>query len=410
MPTKAMIRSAEVMHLVARRAAEFGVEIEGTVRFNLSRAVARKDAIVQGIVEGIHKALARRHERLTFIRGQARFLNDHEVDTGERRLSFEKAIIATGARRSIPPIEGLEAVEYLNNDTALHLKHVPSSLVVIGGGYVGIEFAQMYARFGSRVTLLGRNPQLAKGEDGELADLLAEYLREEGVDVLTEAPVMRVYEERGEKVVVAHVDGRERAFRAEAILVATGRVGNTDDLNLAAAGVEVGGRGFVQVNEELRTSQPHIWAVGDVKGGWMFTHVASYDGPIAALNAIKGVGRAVDYRVVPRAIFSDPTLAAVGLTEAEARERGYDVVVGSVPADGARAKAIGDRRGRLKAVVDAQTRRILGFHILAPHGDVLLHEAVAAMHDHGVIERISKSIHVHPTLSEMVKAAAKAAR
>ncbi len=168
--------------------------------------------------------------------------------------------------------------------------------------------------------------------------------------------------------------------------------------------------GFVQVDEQLTTSQPNISAIGDVKGGWMFTHVATHDGPIAALNAVKGAGRSVDYRVVPRVIFSDPALAAVGLTETEASEQGYDVAVGSVPVQGARSMAIGDPRGRLKAVVNQADGEILGFHILAPHGDELLHEVVAAMHDHGRIERIGKSIHAHPTLSEMVKAAAKAAK
>ena len=185
---------------------------------------------------------------------------------------------------------------------------------------------------------------------------------------------------------------------------------NTDSLDLAAAGVTIEERDFVTVNDQLQTQQSHIWAIGDVKGGLMFTHVATYDGPIAALNAIKGLGRTVDYRVVPRAIFCDPTLAAVGLTEADARAKGYDVIVGSVLAGGARAKAIGDQRGLLKAVVDKTTGEILGFHILAPHGDDLLHEAVAAMYDHGTIDRISKSIHIHPTLGEMVKGAARAAR
>lgn len=405
-----MICSAEVMHLVARRAAEFGVEVQGPVRFNLAKAVARKNRIVQGIIENIYRGLQERQDTITFLRGHARFVSDHEVDTGDRRISFEKAIIATGARRFVPPIEGLESVEYLNNDTALHLKDLPSSLIVIGGGYVGIEFAQMYARFGTRVTLIGRNPQPAKGEDRELADLLADYLREEGIEVYTNAPVVRVSEERKTKVVVARVNGQERAFRAEAVLLAAGRVGNTDDLDPAAAGVEVDRRGFVRVDEELRTGQPHIWAVGDVKGGWMFTHVATYDGPIAALNAVKGIQRRVDYRVVPRAIFSDPVLAAVGLTEEEAREQGYDVIVGRAPADGARSKAIGDTRGLLKAVVDARTGEILGFHILAPHGDDLIHEVVVAMHGHGTVDRITQSIHVHPTLSELVKAAARAAR
>lgn len=405
-----MIRSAEVMHLAARRAAEFGVEVEGSVKFNLAKAVARKDAIVQGIIDGIYGGLDRRREAITFVRGETRFLNDHEIDTGEGRLSFEKAIVATGACNVVPPIKGIAEIDYLTNRSALLLEKLPASMVIIGGGYIGIEFAQMYGRYGTEITLLGRNRQLSPGEDPELAGLLADYLREEGITVHTDTPVTSVRAEGSEKIVTARVNSVETDFRAEVILLAAGRVANTDSLTLGEVGISANEQGFIQVDDQLRTNQPHIWAIGDVKGGWMFTHVATYDGPIAALNAVKGVGRTIDYRVIPRAIFSDPTLAAVGLTEAEAREQGYDVVIGTVPADGARAKAIGDRRGRLKAVVNDATGEILGFHILAPHGDDLLHEAVAAMHDHGSIERISKSIHVHPTLSEMVKAAAKAAR
>lgn len=351
-----------------------------------------------------------RREALSFIRGQARFLNDHEIDTGDGRLSFEQAIIATGARNVVPAIAGIETIDYLTNRTALDLADLPTSLVIIGGGYIGIEFAQMYGRYGTAVTLLGRNVHLAPGEDPELSDLWADYLREEGITVHTGTPVVSVRPNGQQKIVTALVDGVETDFQAEVILLAAGRVGNTAGLALSAAGVTAAEGGFITVDDQLRSSQPHIWTIGDVKGGWMFTHVATYDGPMAALNAVQNLGRRVDYRVVPRAIFSDPTLAAGGLTEAEARAEGYDVTVGSVPADGARAKAIGDRRGRLKAVVDKATREILGFHILALHGDDLLHEAVATMHNHGSIERISKSIHTHPTLREMVKGAARAAR
>ena len=405
-----MLRSAEVMHLVARRAAEFGIEVDGDVRFHLDQAVGRKDDIVRGIHRSIYGALDRRKEAIDLLRGEARFLNEHEIDTGERRLSFEKAILATGARRVVPPIPGLAEVEPLTNRTALDLTDLPASMVIIGGGYVGIEFAQMYGRFGTRVTLLGRNAHLAPSEDPELSELLAGYLRDEGIDVHTNAPVTSLRKAGHESVIVATVDGDDREFQADEVLVAAGRVGNTDQLDLAAAGVSSAGSNFIAVDRQLTTSQPNIWAIGDVKGGWMFTHVATYDGPIAALNAVKASGRSVDYRAVPRVIFSDPALAAVGLTEVEAREQGYDVSVGSVAADGARPLAIGDRRGRLKAVVNQADGEILGFHILAPHGGDLLHEAVAAMHDNGGIERIGKSMHAHPTLSEMVKAAARAAK
>ena len=398
------------MHLVARRAAEFGVDVEGPVRFNLIKAMARKDQIVAGIQKGIYAGLRRKEGAITFLRGEASFLSEHEIDAGDGRLSFDKAIIATGARRATPAIQGLDQVEYLTNRTALQLQELPRRMVVVGGGYIGIEFAQMYARFGTQVTLLGRNVHLAPGEDPELADVLADYLREEGVELHTGAPVLRVGKADSGITVTAQVDGEERTFAGDALLIATGRVGNTDALGLANAGVATRGRGFIKVDEQLRTSQPNIWALGDVKGGWMFTHVATYDGPIAALNAVKDAGKRTDYRVVPRVIFSSPALGAVGLTEAEAREQGYDVVVGKVSAVSGRSQAIGDTRGLLKAVVNAKDKEILGFHVLAPHGDDLLHEAVVAMHDHGTIDRISKSIHVHPTLSELVKSAAKAAR
>jgi pyruvate/2-oxoglutarate dehydrogenase complex dihydrolipoamide dehydrogenase (E3) component len=405
-----MLHSAAVMHLVARRAADFGVEIDGQVRFDLTRAVSRKDDIVTGVRTGIHDGLTRRGDSVTFIRGEANFAGDHEVDTGDGRVSFDKAIIAAGARNLTPPIEGIDDVEYLTNRSALELEDLPQSLVIIGGGYVGIEFAQMFSRFGSAVTLLGRNAQLAPGEDSELSALLADYLREEGVEVHTSTPVTSVRLEGGYKAVSALVGGDPVVFRADELLLAAGRGADTKPLRLHQAGVETDSRGSVVVDDELRTSQPHIFAIGDVKGGWMFTHVATYDGPIAALNAVENLGKTTDYRVVPRAVFSDPTLAAVGLTEEEARKRGHEVAVGTVAAGGARAKAISDTRGRLKAVVDARSREILGFHILAPHGDDLLHEAVAAMHGRGTIDRIAKSIHIHPTLSEMVKAAARAAK
>lgn len=405
-----MLRSAEVMHFVARRAAEFGVEVDGDVRFRIDKAVARKDAIVRGIRDSIYGALDHQKAKIDFVRGHARFTDRHEIDTGDRHLTFDNAIIATGARRVTPPIAGLGDVDYLDNNTALQLGSLPSSMVVVGAGYVGIEFAQMYARFGVQVTMLGRNAHIAKGEDAELSDLLAEYLRDEGIDVLTSAAVRSVRKAGTGLVIVVDVGGIERQVHAESLLIATGRVGNTDELDLAAAGLTPDDRGFLSVDEQLRTEQSHIWAIGDVKGGWMFTHVATYDGPIAALNAIKAAGKTVDYRVVPRAVFSDPTLAAVGLTEEEARTRGHHIKVGTVPMGGARAMAIGDTRGMLKAVVDESSGEILGFHVLAPHGDDLLHEAVVAMHGHGRIERISKSIHVHPTLSEMVKSAARAAK
>lgn len=398
------------MHLAARRAAEFGVEIAGSVQFNLPVAMARKDRIVKGIISGIYDALDKRKDSIRFLRSPATFVNAHEVETGDDRVIFNKAIIATGARAGIPPVPGLEEVGFITNREALALTRMPESLIVIGGGYVGIELAQMYSRFGSHVVLLGRNRQLTPGEEPDLARRLAAYLKKEGLEVHTSATVTQVEQRDGLKVVTAHIKGASQQFSAEQILVAAGRVPNTTGLGLENAGVEVTKRGAIVVDAQLRTSMPHIFAIGDVCGGYMFTHRATYDGPIAALNAVKDSGRETDYRVLPRAVFSVPTLAAVGLTESEALARGHQIRVGKAQAVGGRSNALGDTRGMLKVILEEDTNVILGFHILAPHADDLIHEAVVAMHDHGTIERISKSIHVHPTLSELVKSVAKAAR
>ena len=253
-----MLRSAEVMHLVARRAAEFGIEVDGRVRFHLDQAVGRKDEIVRGIHQSIYGALDRQKKAIDFVRGEARFLTEHELDTGDGRLTFEKAIVATGARRVVPTIPGFEEVKPLTNRSALDLSDLPSSMVIVGGGYVGIEFAQMYGRFGTRVTLLGRNAHLAPSEDPELSELLAGYLRDEGIDVHTSAPVTALRKDGQASVVSATVGEDQREFRADSVLVAAGRVGNTDQLDLAAAGVARAAMGFVTVDGQLTTSQPNI--------------------------------------------------------------------------------------------------------------------------------------------------------
>ena len=321
---------------------------ESALGFNMGTAVARKNNIVQGIIHGIHGAL-KRQDAITFIKGPARFVDPHEIDTGESRLTARTIIIATGARRAVPAIEGLDEAEYLTNRSALELDHVPSSIVVVGGGYVGIEFAQMLSRCGSRVTLLGRNDQIASGEDAELSTLLADMLRDEGIAVHTGVTVRKVHRSNGPyRITSTGFDG-EQQFEADDLLLATGRVGNTDDLGLSAAGIAIRKREFIPTNDQLQSNQSHIFAIGDVKGGWMFTHVATYDGPIAAHNAVSTASRTVAYRVVPRAIFSDPTLAAVGLTETEARDRGHDVAVGwfplsaRVPWPSATREAVGNR-------------------------------------------------------------------
>lgn len=247
-----------------------------------------------------------------------------------------------------------------------------------------------------------------KQEDEEISLALAEMLHSEGIDVHTGVPVVRVEKDKAAKTVFVKMGDTERAFRAEAILLAAGRVAQTEDLGLEHTGVELAGP-FIRADEGLHTTAENIWSIGDANGGAMFTHRATYDAPIAALNAVKSLEKKTDYRVVPRAVFTEPALASVGLTEKEALEAGYDIKVGKhLFAHTGRAKAIGETEGLVKIVVETQSNRILGASIFGPHADILIHEVAVAMHNRGTIEAISKTIHTHPTLSEAVKSAAKA--
>jgi len=410
-PTKTLLRSAEVMHLVRDRAAEYGVVgvDPQKLSFDLAKAVARKDSIVAWVHSGVYKALDH-NKNITFLRGQAEFSSPVELRVDGRLITVEKSILATGSQAAPASIPGLEQAGYITNNEALKMERVPSSMIVIGAGYEGVEFAQMYARFGTRVTLLGRAPRVMPQAEPELSDRLGEILRAEGVELHTSAEVVRAGGLNGSRYVMVREGGVERRYQAELLLVAVGRIARVKGLGLRQAGVEMRGP-FVHANSELRTTRDNIWSIGDANGGAMFTHRATYDGPIAALNSVKGIGREVDYRVVPWAVFTEPAMASVGLTEAEAKRQGFAVKVGLADfADSGRAKAMGTTEGRVKLIVETETERLLGGHILGPHADILIHQVVTAMYPGGTAESIAKSIHVHPTLSEVVKRAARSAR
>ncbi len=399
------------MHLVRDRAAEFGVQgvDPDALSMDMAAAVARKDAIVAGIQAGIHKRL-KRNQNLTFIKSHAQFTSPVDLRIDGKAVTAQNTILAVGSQLAPFDIPGIEEAGYLTNYEALNLEELPSTMIIIGAGYEGVEFAQMYARYGTKITMLGRSPLVMPHEEPELSKMLGDILKEEGVDLHTSSEVIRSGKDRGIKYVVAMEDGSERRYEAEALLVAVGRTARVADLGLQQAGVEMEGL-YVAADGQLRTSVPNIWSIGDVNGGYLFTHRATYDGPIAALNIVKALGREVDYRVVPRAVFTEPTLASVGLTEAEAKALGHDVGVGTADFAGSgRAKAIGLPVGMVKLVADDGTGELLGGHILGPRADDLIHEVVTATYKNGSATSIAKSIHVHPTLSEVVKRAAKALR
>ena len=410
-PTKTLLRSAEVMHLVRNRSAEFGVRgmDPQALSFDLTAAVQRKDAIIAGIVSGIQRNI-QRNDGIDFITGRAEFTSPVDLKVDGKALQADKTILAIGSTIITPPIPGLDEAGYITNNEALHLSTVPASMIIIGGGYVGIEFAQMYSRFGTNVTLLGRAPRVMPNEEPELSEYLGTLLSDEGIELHTSAEVKAAGKTNGQRYVIAQVDGIEKRFESDVILLAAGRAAPVADLGLDEAGVEMAGA-FLSSNEQLQTTAPNIWSLGDANGGYLFTHRAIYDGPIAALNAVKGLGKTVDYRVVPRAAFTEPALASVGMTEQQARDAGYKVKIGIEQfADYGRAQAIGETEGMVKIVVDDNNDEILGGHILGPHADILIHQVAIAMHENGTLDRLTKTIHVHPTLSEVVKGAAKAAR
>jgi len=406
-PSKALIRSAEVAHEVAR-AAEFGVRVRGD-EVDFAAVMER----VRGIIDrGSHGAEAwlESLDGLRLVRGEARFASATCLSVDGERLCAPRIVVATGAEPRVPPIPGLEATPYLTSDDVLELRELPKRLIVVGGGPVALELGQALGRLGARVTLVEILPRLLPAEEPELVNALAGYLAEDGMELLLGATIHRAEVGSGaaRRLLVTH-SGAERTLEAEAILVATGRGPAVEALDLAAAGV-VGDRRGIGVDARLRTSQPSVWAAGDVLGPpfGAFTHVARRLGVEVAENALDLHPHDVDRDVGPRAIFTDPELVGIGLTEAAGRDAGYDVRVGTATFRGGKARAWGEERGMAKVVAEARTGRILGAHVLAYHGADLIHPvAVAMAAGDGTAAPLLRAAHVHPTLGEVVKAAAE---
>lgn len=346
-----------------------------------------------------------RDDGVTLFRGRARFVSEHALECDGEVVRFDHALIATGARPAIPAIPGLDQVPFATSDDLLRATELPAHLVALGAGAVSLEFAQSYRRLGGDVTVVLRGGRLARGEDAELTALLATYLEAEGVRIQAGVAPERVELDAGRPSVVL-ADGTR--VTGDRLLVGLGRTPEVDGLGLEEAGIAFGPSG-VTVDGHLRTTRPHVFAIGDAIGGLMFTHVATYEAPIAVANMLDGTAERPDYRTVPRVIFTDPELAGVGLTEEQARESGYELEVRRFDVGkGGKSRALGDRRGRVKFVLDAKTGVILGTHILSRHGADLLPGPMIAMNaPGGTLAPLLATIHPHPTLSEAVKVAAR---
>lgn len=398
-PSKALIRSAKVLRLM-RRASDFGLN-PSDVSFDFEKVMDRMRYVQQQV--GKHDSPERFKELgVTLFSGSAAFLSPTELQVGETRIQTKKVVIATGSRTAIPPIKGLEEVGFLDHVSVFTLSRLPQSVVILGGGPIGIEFAQLFARFGVRVTVLEVVGQVLPREDQEIAHALAAILRGEGIDIQTCTKAFRIEKDGAEKIVHGECTGAAMTFRAEEIFLATGRRPNVEGLNLETVKVKYNGKGVV-VDDTLRTTARNIWACGDITGKLLFTHVAEYQARLVVRNALFPLTRKADYRVVPWCTFTDPEVARVGLKEVEARERCGDVKVYRYNfGDLDRALCDGEAVGLTKLVC-TRTGRILGAHILGPQAGDLIQEVVLAMRKGLPVGALSQTIHAYPTLAEAVR-------
>jgi len=400
-PTKTLVASAHAAHL-ARRAAEFGVVLGDDVSVDMKRIKARQDAIVRDKRDGVEQ-LVRNQPNCTVYNGHARFEAPHQVRVGDDLLTADKVFINVGGRANIPALPGVDKVRVLTNTSLLELNELPRHLVIIGGSYVGLEFAQIYRRFGAKVTVVEMADRLIHREDPDVSAAVQAILEAEGIQVRLAAECIH-FEPRGADIGVG-VDCKagDPEIVGSHVLLAVGRRPNTDDLGLEAAGVAVDKRGTILVDDTLQTTTPGIWALGDCNGKGAFTHTAYNDFEIIAGNLLDGENRRVSDRITAYALFTDPPLGRVGLSEAEARAMGKRLLIGSRPmTQVGRAVEKGETLGFMKIIVDAETKAILGAAILGTDGDEAIHGILDTMYAKANYQTLRHAVHIHPTVSELI--------
>jgi pyruvate/2-oxoglutarate dehydrogenase complex dihydrolipoamide dehydrogenase (E3) component len=397
-PTKTMIASAQVAHY-ARNGARWGVQA-GPVGVDLSAIVDRKNAVVLRSREGQERNVAR-HPSLHLYRGHARFLSAREVQVGKEVLQSERIFIDIGTRPHPPKIAGLDTIDYLTNESLMEMRDVPEHLLVLGAGYVGLEFGQMFRRFGSRVTILHRGRQILPREDEDVAHELQKALENEGIEFRLNSNSVQVEKRPRQIALTLEEAGQRETIAGSHLLTATGRRPNTDDLGLDKAGVELDAHGYVKVNSRLETSVAGIWALGDVKGGPAFTHISYNDYQIIFANLIEEKNLSVANRYVPYSLFTDPQLGRVGVTEKEARASGQNLKIGTYAMSHvARAIERGETAGLMKLIVNAETDRIIGAAILSIEGGELVQVLGALMLAGAPYTVLKGAVYIHPTLAE----------
>ena len=400
-PTKSLIASARAAH-VARRAADFGVVIDGEVRVDMKAVKARKDAIVRVSNEGVEEGL-RENPQITVYVGHARFAGPKAVAVGDDLLTADQIFVNVGGRADVPPLPGIDTVPYLDNSSMMAVDFLPGHLVILGGSYIGLEFGQMYRRFGSEVTVIQRNERLIPREDEDISQAIREILEDEGIRILTDADATRVENRSGGIALTVTAGGETIEVVGSHLLVATGRRPNTDDLGLDKAGVETDERGYIKVDGRLRTNVPGIFAMGDCNGRGAFTHTSYNDFEILEANLFDGEERRIEDRILTYGLFIDPPLGRAGMTESEVRRKGIKALVAKMPMeDVGRAYERSETKGFMKIIVDAETRQLLGAALLGIEGDEIVQGLLDMMYAKAPWTVIRRAMHIHPTVYEMI--------
>jgi pyruvate/2-oxoglutarate dehydrogenase complex dihydrolipoamide dehydrogenase (E3) component len=398
-PTKTLAASAYAVHL-ARRGADYGFTA-GDVKVDMKRVKVRKDDVVRLSNRGVERSL-KSLENGQVYEGHARFVSPREVQVGTEILTADRIFINVGARAAVPAIPGLDEVDYLTNSSMMDVDFLPDHLLVLGGGFIGLEFGQIYRRFGSAVTVIGTSPRLVPHEDEDVSEAIAGFLKKEGVSVRLNAKCLRVRKEGGDIVMTVDCGGISE-IRGSHLLVATGRRPNTDDLGLENTDVKQDSRGYIIVDDELRTNAAGIWALGDCNGRGAFTHTSWNDYEIVAANLLDGEHRRVSDRIPAYALYTDPPLGRVGMTAADAQTSGRRALIGKIAMeDVSRAFEKGETEGFMKILVDADTKEILGAAFLGVSGDEVVHCVLDVMYAKAPFTVLKRAMHIHPTVAEFL--------
>jgi len=400
-PTKTLVSSARVARLV-QRSEEFGVTLEGSTAVDMKRVKERKDGVVAKSNQGVEKWL-KNTENCTVYEGQGSFEDSHSVRVGEAVLEAEKIFINVGGRAFVPPFSGIQGVDYLTNSSMMEVDFLPEHLIIIGGSYIGLEFGQMYRRFGSEVTIVERASRLIQREDEDISEAVQEILEKEGIQIRLEAECIDAEKDGDQIRVRLDCEKGAREVTGSHLLLAVGRVPNTDDLGLEKAGIEMNERGYIEVDDQLRTNVPGVWALGDCNGKGAFTHTSYNDYEIVAANLLDDDPRRLSDRILAYALYIDPPLGRVGKTEAEVKQSGQKALMATRPMTRvSRAVEKSETQGFMKILVDAETKEILGAAILGIGGDEIIHSILDVMYAKAPYTVIQRAVHIHPTVTELI--------